>query len=542
MNRQKIRWLLPLACSGLLACSNPGSGDTGTGSGGSSASGGANGSGGAETGGSTGSGGSASGGNTGSGGSSASGGNVGSGGTTGSGGNGSGGASATGGSSGSTGSGGAAGAGAGGKGGSTASGGTTGSGGAAGASGKGGATGSGGAAGTTGTGGAAGAGAKGGTTGTGGATGGTTGQGGSTGAAGSGSCTTPVGTVGTLTDPVTATPIAPPNPPGMSLKDTDGNLMDAHGGGIIKVCDTYYLHGEYFLSTTTDNNFNGFSMYSSKDFATWKNEGIILPQQPSGLLGPNRKGERPHIIKCPATGEFVLFAHAADTTYQVDKEVVYATSPTVNGKYTFKGALTSSGASASCMTTDVPPSSCSGSIAAHSDMSALTDGTGAWVVTESGGVYTLASDCHSFTSSKTVGINCTTGGAEAPTVFKAGNTFFWIGSDKTGWRANDDFYSTSTSMTGTWSCQGYLAPQGDLTWMTQTTWVMPIQGSSGTTYVYWGDHWYGTESTAHPGQHNNLATYVFQPLVFNSSGTQISLPTYQVSWKLDTGAGTWSAN
>jgi len=29
-------------------------------------------------------------------------------------------------------------------------------------------------------------------------------------------------------------------------------------------------------------------------------------------------------------------------------------------------------------------------------------------------------------------------------------------------------------------------------------------------------------------------------LVFN--GTQISLPTYQVSWKLDVGAGTWTTN
>ncbi len=76
--------------------------------------------------------------------------------------------------------------------------------------------------------------------------------------------------------------------------------------------------------------------------------------------------------------------------------------------------------------------------------------------------------------------------------------------------------------------------------MTQSTWVMPIVGSAGTTYVYWGDHWYGNQDTSHPGQHNNLATYVFQPLVFN--GTKISLPTYQVSWKLDVGAGTWTAN
>ena len=183
------------------------------------------------------------------------------------------------------------------------------------------------------------------------------------------SCTVAPGSqIGTFTDPDTVTPIAPPNPPGMSLKDTSGALVNAHGGGIIKVCDTFYLHGEYFLSTTTDNNFNGFSMYSSKDFATWKNEGIILPQQASGQLGPNRKGERPHIIKCPATGEFVLLAHAADTTYQVDKEVVYATSATVNGQYAFKGSLTNA----------------SGTTASHSDMSALTDGNSAYVITESG--------------------------------------------------------------------------------------------------------------------------------------------------------------
>jgi hypothetical protein len=338
------------------------------------------------------------------------------------------------------------------------------------------------------------------------------------------SCSVAAGSVvGLFMDPVKTTDISPPDPPGITFKDTDGNAVNAHGGGVIKVCDTFYMHGEYFSSSTTDNNFNGFSMYSSKDLASWKNEGIILPQQPSGELGPSRKGERPHIIKCPATGEFVLYAHAADTTYQADKEVVYATSPTVNGKYTYRGPLKNS----------------SGAIAAHSDMSALSDGDAAYVITESGWVYTLASDCHTWVSSKQYSaVNGTTGGIEAPTVFKAGSTYYWIGSDKTGWRANDDFYSTAPAMTGPWTYRGYLAPTGKLTWMTQSTWVIPVAGSQGTTYVYWGDHWYGNQDTSNPGRHNNLATYVFQPLVFN--GTAISLPTYQVSWKLDVGAGTWS--
>ncbi|HEX7508651.1 MAG TPA: family 43 glycosylhydrolase [Polyangia bacterium] len=377
--------------------------------------------------------------------------------------------------------------------------------------------GAGGTGGTTATGGSSGTGGKGTIFGSGGTlgTGGSGATPGCTGAAGSG----PIGTIsGELAT-------------GIVFKDTDGKLVNAHGGGILQVCDTFYMHGEYFLSTTTDNNFNGFSMYSSKDLASWKNEGIVLPQQASGELGPNRKGERPHIIKCPSTGEFVLYAHAADSTYQVDKEVVYATSPSVNGKYTYKGPLTNA----------------SGTTASHSDMSAYADETGAYVITESGHVYTLASDCHSWLSDKSVAVNCTSGGSESPTVFKAGGTYYWIGSNKTGWRANNNFYSTASSMTGTWTCQGFIAPVTDTandisderTWLSQSTWVQPIVGSAGTLYLYWGDHWYGTQDTSNPGKHNDQATYVLQPIVFSSS-TKMLLPTYLTTWKLDVGAGTWS--
>jgi len=355
-----------------------------------------------------------------------------------------------------------------------------------------------------------------GTTGSGGALNGGTsgGAGGATGA-----CSGPIGTLsGALAT-------------GINFVDTEGQRVNAHGGGIIQEGDMFYMHGEYFLSTTTDNNFNGFSMYSSKDLATWKNEGIILPQQASGELGPNRKGERPHIIKCPSTGEFVLYAHAASSDYQTDKEVVYATSATVNGKYAYKGPLKNS----------------SGQIAAHSDMSAYADSTGAYVLTESGHVYTLASDCHSWLTDKSYSaINGDSGGAESPAVFKAGSTYYWIGSYKTGWRANNNFYSTAPAMSGPWTYQGYVAPVSDpsnnlsdqRTWLSQSTWVQPIVGCKGTTYVYWGDHWDGNLDTTAPGKHNYLATYVFQPLVFN--GTKISMPTYLASWKLDVGAGTWS--
>ena len=377
--------------------------------------------------------------------------------------------------------------------------------------------GTGGAGGAPGAGGSASGGATGGSSAAGGAPGGNTGSGGS-----STGGSTAVGPVGVLSGPLDT---------GIIFMDTDGVRVNAHGGGIIKVGDTFYMHGQYFPPGTTDNWFYGFTMYSSKDLATWKNEGIILPQQPSGELGPVRKGERPHIIKCPATGEFVLYAHASDITHQKDKEVVYATSATVNGQYSYKGPLKNA----------------SGQIAAHSDMGAFADDTVAYVITESAHVYTLASNCHSWLSDKQYSvINGNSGGSESPAVFKKNGTYYWIGSYKTGWRANNNFYSTAPAMTGPWTYQGYIAPVTDpnnnisdqRTWMTQSTWVQPIVGSQGTVFVYWGDHWWGNQDTTEPGLHNEFAGYVFQPLVF--SGAKISLPTYLTTWNLDVGAGTWS--
>ncbi len=342
---------------------------------------------------------------------------------------------------------------------------------------------------------------------------------GASGGGGSSSCSGPVGTFsGELAS-------------GIAFIDTDGERVNAHGGGIIREANTFYLHGEYFLSTSTANDFVGFSMYSSDDLSTWKNEGIVLPQQPSGELGPNRKGERPHIIKCPATGEFVLYAHAASQDYQTDKEVVFATSPTVNGTYAYRGPLENG----------------NGQLIVHSDMSAYADDTGAYVLTESGHVFSLTEDCHGWLSDRSFSaVNGDSGGIEAPTVFRAGDTYYWLGSYKTGWRANNDFYSTAPAMLGPWTFQGFIAPVDDptnnisdeRTWLSQVTWVEPIVGCQGTVYLYFGDHWDGTESTTAPGRHNDLATYVFQPLVFD--GPLISLPVYRASWLLDVGAGTWS--
>jgi len=314
---------------------------------------------------------------------------------------------------------------------------------------------------------------------------------------------------------------------GVAFKDDKGALVNAHGGGINQLADTFYLSGEYFVYSAsatyeTNNSFHGFSMYSSKDLVTWKFEKLILPQQASGELGPNRNGERPHIIKCPSTGEYVLYAHAASLDYQTDKEVVYATSSTINGDYKYKGALTNA----------------SGTKAVHSDMSAFVDSeNNPYVITESGHVYKLAADCHSWLSDTAYSAMA---GMESPTAFKAGDSYFWIMSNKTGFRANDNEYASAPAMSGPWTNRGLIAPADAHTWISQSTFVLPVVGSAGTVYVYFGDHWQNADdqSGKTTGKNNSLATLTVQPLVID--GTKASMPKFYASWKLDIAKGTWS--
>lgn len=71
--------------------------------------------------------------------------------------------------------------------------------------------------------------------------------------------------------------------------DTDGNPIQAHGGGILfdKKSVTYYWYGESkngstYLSPETGTprvDFIGICCYSSKDLWSWKNEGIMLPAE-----------------------------------------------------------------------------------------------------------------------------------------------------------------------------------------------------------------------------------------------------------------------
>ena len=77
--------------------------------------------------------------------------------------------------------------------------------------------------------------------------------------------------------------------PGEVWKDTDGNPINAHGGGLLYHNGTYYWYGEYKKGKTIlpdwatwecyRTDVTGVGCYSSKDLLNWKFEGIVLPAE-----------------------------------------------------------------------------------------------------------------------------------------------------------------------------------------------------------------------------------------------------------------------
>ena len=288
--------------------------------------------------------------------------------------------------------------------------------------------------------------------------------------------------------------------------DQNGNVVSAHGANIIKENGKFYLFGE--AHTDDSNAFAGFNCYSSKDLYNWKFESIALPVQKSGKLGTNSVGERVKVMKCPKTKEYIMFMHADSITYK-NQFVGYATSKKITGPYEFKGALLFNGKPIKKW-----------------DMGVFqdTDGSG-YILIHGGEIYKLSDDYKSVVEQ--VNPNMTSG-FESPTMFKKDDLYYFIGSHLTSWERNDNYYYTSNSIKGPWTSRGLIAPEGSLTWNSQSTFVLPIIGTKETTYLFMGDRW------SFPKQASS-ATYVWQPLVI--SETSLSMPTYQEAWQINIGTG-----
>ncbi|MFJ4784929.1 RICIN domain-containing protein [Streptomyces sp. NPDC088794] len=313
---------------------------------------------------------------------------------------------------------------------------------------------------------------------------------------------------------VTAGPaqaVAQTVPNGTQFTDTSGNVVHAHGGGVIKVGSYYYWFGE---DRNADNTFKYVDAYRSTDLKTWEFRNHVLTQSSAAELG-TAYIERPKVIYNASTGKFVMWMHKENGVDYSEARAAVAVSDTVDGTYTYQGSFQPLG---QYMSRD---------ITTYVD----TDGT-AYMVSAANENY----DLHiyklnsAYTGIDSLVANPWAGGhREAPALFKRGSVYFMLTSGATGWSANQQQYATATSLAGPWTS---FANVGDSTaYNSQTAYVLPVTGTSGTSYLYLGDRWGNSF-----GGTVNDSRYVWLPLTFPTSTTM------SMSWypeiTVDTTAGT----
>lgn len=286
---------------------------------------------------------------------------------------------------------------------------------------------------------------------------------------------------------------------GVPWTDDRGNPVNAHGACIVEEAGTYYLFGEWKSDTT--NAFPGFACYSSRDLVNWKFERIALALQKDGLLGPNRVGERPKVMRCPKTGEYIMLAHTDNMRYK-DPQVGLAVAKNITGPYTFVGPLLYKGEPIR-----------------RWDMGTFQDhdGTG-YLLMHHGDIYRLSKDYRKAVKKVAGEIK---GGGESPAMLHKDGTYYLFGSNLTSWERNDNFYHTAPNIKGPWTKQGIFCPEGTLTYNSQSTFILPLHRGDSITYIYMGDRW------SYPHQASS-ATYVWMPLQID--GLKLSIPEYWPVW------------
>jgi hypothetical protein len=271
---------------------------------------------------------------------------------------------------------------------------------------------------------------------------------------------------------------------GENFTDTQGNTINAHGGGFLKVGDYYYWIGE--------NHKNGVfvSCYRSKDLTNWEFRGDLLTRQSHPELD-KANIERPKVIYNEKTKQFVMWMH-----YEYGRDYSYAraaiaVSNDIEKPFTFLKSFR-------------PFNNMARDCGLYKD----EDGTAYFFAAARENydmiMYKLTDDY--LDAKEQVATLWPGGHREAPAVTKRGDYYFFITSGCTGWEPNQAKYAYSKSITGPWSKLINLG--NSTTYNSQSTFILPIEGKNTTSYLYVGDRWDGKQ------YHNS--TYIFLPLSFKN--------------------------
>ena len=322
--------------------------------------------------------------------------------------------------------------------------------------------------------------------------------------------------------------------PGEIWRDTAGQPINAHGGGMLLHNGTYYWYGElkegrtYVIAANeswggTRVVAGGVQCYSSTNLYDWKNEGTVLPsvaEDPSHDLHCDKVMERPKVIFNAQTKKFVLWLHVDSPDYKAARSGV-AVSDSPTGPFKYLGSFRPNAGVWPVNVTTKDKSS--GNPLARDfkggqmarDMTLFVDDDGKayqfYSSEENATMHvSLLSDDYLKPAGKYARIFIDRS-MEAPAVFKRGGQYYFFASGCTGWEPNAARSAVAENIFGPWTelknpCRGNDA---DKTFYCQSTYVQPVQGMNGT-YIAMFDRW----------KQWNLADsrYVWLPIEFDAKG------------------------
>jgi len=257
--------------------------------------------------------------------------------------------------------------------------------------------------------------------------------------------------------------------PGAVWPDNRGQHIQAHGGGIIKIKDTYYWYGEE-RAQGLDPNYRYVSCYSSKELTNWKFRGDVVKMSDPENLGEGWILERPKVYYNKLTKKYVMYFHLDTHNYQYAR-VGIAVSDKPDGNYTFVKSFR-------------PLDHVSRDIGQFID-----DDGSAYLIFEDRAlgfhIVKLADDYMSVAKEMSLVHMPLEGGA----VVHYQGLYYAIGSRLTGWAPNPNKYATATSLEGPWSEFKDIAPPETKTYQSQSTMMLKVAGTKDTTVIFMADQW-----------------------------------------------------
>ena len=258
--------------------------------------------------------------------------------------------------------------------------------------------------------------------------------------------------------------------------DHRGLHVQAHGGGIIKLGDTYYWFGED-RSKDNDPNKRFVACYSSTDLVHWTFRNQVIKLADPENFGHEWVLERPKVFYNATTRQFVMYMHIDGrvpghwSRYSIAR-VGVAVCDTVDGDYRYLKSFRPLG----CESRDI-------------GQFIDDDGT-AYLIFEdrpAKGFHIAKLSDDYLTVEKDMCL--ITAPIEGGAVVHYEGLYYVVGSALTGWEPNPNKYATATSLEGPWSELQDIAPPETKTYGSQSTMLLKVAGSKATTVVFMGDVW-----------------------------------------------------